>query len=375
MFVKRITLFKLLGFEVRIDMSWFIIAFVVTWSLAEGLFPFYYKNLSKGTYWWMGACGALGLFVSIVFHEICHSVVARRYGLRIKGITLFIFGGVAEMAEEPESAKAEFMMALAGPVSSVLLGLGFYGVGVVGGGAGWPVPVKGIFEYLAMINGLLAGFNLLPAFPLDGGRMLRSVLWGWKENLGWATRIASRIGSGFGLGMIIGGVFIVLRGNLLTGIWWFMIGMFLRSASLMSYRQMLMRRALEGERVGSFMEPNPVTVPPVISVERLVEDYIYRHHFKMFPVVGLGRLMGCVTIKKVKEVPRGEWGQRRVGELVEPCSSDNTISPEADAIKALSIMNRTRTSRLMVVDGDRLVGIIALKDMLKFLSLKVELEE
>nr|HID58536.1 site-2 protease family protein [Desulfobacterales bacterium] len=111
MFVKRITLFKLLGFEVRIDMSWFIIAFVVTWSLAEGLFPFYYKNLSKGTYWWMGACGALGLFVSIVFHEICHSVVARRYGLRIKGITLFIFGGVAEMAEEPESAKAEFMMA------------------------------------------------------------------------------------------------------------------------------------------------------------------------------------------------------------------------------------------------------------------------
>ena len=180
MFGKRITLFKLFGFSVRIDISWLIIVILITWSLALGLFPHYYKDLSKTTYWLMGATGALGLFVSIIFHELCHSLVARRYGLPIKGITLFIFGGVAEMEEAPPSAKAEFMMAIAGPISSVLLGVVLYGILTLGKGSGWPDPVNGVIGYLAAINCILAGFNLLPAFPLDGGRMLRSALWGWK---------------------------------------------------------------------------------------------------------------------------------------------------------------------------------------------------
>ncbi len=375
MFGKRITLFKLLGFEVRIDMSWFIIVVLITWSLAQGLFPFYYKNLSKVTYWWMGVAGTLGLFVSIVFHELCHSLIAKRYGLPIKGITLFIFGGVAEMVEEPPNPKAEFMMAFAGPLSSVLLSLGFYGIWTVGKGGGWPVPVNGVIGYLAMINGLLAGFNLLPAFPLDGGRMLRAVLWSWKGNFRWATRIASKIGSGFGVAMIFLGIFNVLRGNLIGGIWLSMIGIFLRNASQVSYQQLLTRRTLEGEQVESFMEPNPVTVPPEISVEQFVDDYILKYYFKMFPVEESGRLIGCVTIHKVKGIPREEWSQHTVGELTEHCSPENTIAPKEDAIKALSIMNRTRASRLLVVDGDRLMGVVALKDMLKFLALKVELEE
>lgn len=374
MFGRRITLFKLLGFEVKIDVSWVIIAVLVTWSLALGLFPQYYKNLPKATYWWMGVAGALGLFVSIIFHELCHSLVARRYGLRMKGITLFIFGGVAEMDEEPPSAKAEFMMAVAGPLSSILLGAVFYGVLVLGKESGWPTPINGVIGYLAFINGILAGFNLLPAFPLDGGRMLRSALWGWKKDLRWATRIASQIGSAFGMVMILLGILNVFFGNFIGGIWWFMIGVFMQNAARSSYQQILTRQAFEGEKVRRFMKPDIVTVSPSISIAQLVEDYIYKHHYKMFPVVENGRLMGCVNVQQVKEVPQQEWQQHTVGELMRQCSPENTIGPEADALKALSIMSRTRNSRLMVVEGDRLVGIVSLKDMLNLLSLKMDLE-
>lgn len=375
MFGKRITLFKVFGFAIQLDMSWLILALLITWSLAEGLFPFQYKNLPRTTYWWMGAVGALGLFGSIVFHELSHSLMARSYGVRIKGITLFIFGGVAEMDEEPPSARAEFRIAIVGPISSLLLALGFYGVYLVGTGAGWSEPILGVMGYLGVINAILAAFNLVPGFPLDGGRILRAVLWGWKQNLRWATRVASQIGSGFGLVLIFLGVLNVLQGHFIGGLWQFLIGMFLRGAAAMSYQQLLMRQALEGEPVRRFMKPNPVTVPPSLSVEQLVEDYVYKHHYKLFPVVEDGKLIGYISTREVKAIPRNEWHQHPVRELVKPISPANTIRPEDDALKALSKMNRTGLSRLLVADGDRLVGIIALKDLLTFFSLKVELEE
>jgi Zn-dependent protease len=175
MFGKSIRLFSLFGFDVKIDISWLVLAFLITWSLAQGLFPYYFKDLSSSTYWWMGIFGAAGLFFSIIFHELSHSLIARNFGLPIKGITLFVFGGVAHMEEEPPSAKAEFLMAIAGPVSSVVLGLIFFTLRTVGRSI-WPVSVTGVFGYLAFINWILAGFNLLPAFPLDGGRVLRSLL-------------------------------------------------------------------------------------------------------------------------------------------------------------------------------------------------------
>jgi Zn-dependent protease/predicted transcriptional regulator len=374
-FGKRINLFKLLGFEVRIDLSWIIIVVLIIWSLSVGLFPYHYKNLSKQTYWLMGALGALGLFLSIIFHEFARSLVARRFGMPMKGITLFIFGGVAEMGEEPPSAKAEFMMAIVGPLSSIMIGLILYGISALGTQSRWPDPVNGVLRYLAMINGILAGFNLLPAFPLDGGRVLRSILWGVKRNLRWATRISSQIGSAFSFLLIILAVFQLFRGNFIGAMWWFLIGMFLRGAAKMSYQQLLTRNALEGEPVSRFMRSDPITVPPSITVQQLVEDYIYKYHFKMFPVVDSDKLIGCITTKEVKGIPREEWSQKIIGELAAECSPQNTIEPRTDAIKALSIMNQTGASRLMVTQGNRLVGIITLKDLLNFLSLKVELEE
>jgi Zn-dependent protease/predicted transcriptional regulator len=375
MFGKRFTLLKLFGLAVHIDLSWIIIALLVTWSLAVGFFPSQYRNLSISTYWWMGVAGALGLFLSILFHEMSHSLVARRYGIPIKGITLFIFGGVAEMEEEPPSPKAEFVMAIAGPFSSIVLALGFYGVYIVGEKNGWIIPVNGVLRYLAFINSALAVFNLIPAFPLDGGRVLRSILWGWKKNLRWGTRIASNIGSVFGNVLIFLGVLGVIRGNIIGGIWQILIGMFLRDAARMSFRQLLARQALEGESIQRFMNPNPVTVPPSISLMQLVDDYIYRYPFKMFPVIQNGSLIGYVEMKQIKEIPRNEWPQRTVGEVAKPCSTDVTITPDTDAVRALSKMNQTRRSRLLVVENGRLVGILSLKDLLRFLSLKVELEE
>jgi len=374
MFGRRVNLFRLLDFQVRIDLSWIIIAILIIWSLTKGVFPSYYTGLSSRAYWAMGIAGGLGLFLSIIFHELSHSIVARKYGIPMKGITLFIFGGVAEMSDEPPSARAEFLMAIAGPLASILIGVLFYAVYLIGTASAWPKPLNGVLGYLGVINGLLAGFNLMPAFPLDGGRVLRSILWGAKGNLRWATWISSRIGSGFGFVLIGVGVIRVLFGNFIGGMWLFLIGMFLQGAARASYQQVLTRGALIGEPVWRFMRADPVTVPPWISIEQLVADYIYRYHYKMFPVVESEKLLGCVTTSQVKEIPREQWDDITVGEIVLKCSPQNTIGSDEDAIRALSIMRANGSSRLMVVRGDRLVGVIALKDMLGFLSLKAELE-
>jgi len=265
---------------------------------------------------------------------------------------------------------------VAGPLSSILIGLAFYGLLILGKIGGWGTPVNGVLGYLAAINGILAAFNLVPAFPLDGGRVLRSALWGWKKDLRWATRVTSNIGVFFGILLIAFGIFNFFSGNFIGGMWWVLIGMFLQSAAKMSYQQLLTRRALEGEPVRRFMKEDPVTVSPSTTVDSLVEDYVYRYHFKMFPVVEpSGRLLGCVTTKDVKEIPREEWAAKTVGEIARACNDENTIGTSEDAVKALSRMNSSGNSRLMVVDDGRLAGVITMKDMLKFLSLRVELDE
>jgi Zn-dependent protease/CBS domain-containing protein len=375
MFGKRIRLFNLFGFEVKADFSWIVIVILVVWSLSTSYFPSSYKDLSSQSYWFLGVAGALGLFLSIIVHEFSHSYVAKRYGLPMKGITLFIFGGVAEMGDEPPNAKVEFMMALAGPVSSIIIAIIFFGIYSVGKAIGIPNFINGLFGYLWFINALLAGFNLLPAFPLDGGRILRSILWGTKKNLRWATRISSRIGGIFGTFLIIMGVYFFLRGYFINGMWWFLIGMFLNGAAKSSYTQLITRDALRGEPVQRFMITDPLTVEPSVTIRDLVENYIYKYHFKMFPVVQNDILMGCIATKQIKEIPSDAWDQKTVGDLIVNCSPENTISPHADAVQALSVMNNNQASRLMVVDGNRLRGIITLKDMLQFLALKVELEQ
>lgn len=374
MFGKGMKIFKIFGFEVRIDASWLILAVLIILSLTGGYFPFRYEGLGTTAYVIMGVVGALGLFASIVIHELSHSLVARRFGIPMRGITLFMFGGVAQMDEESRTPKGEFLMAIAGPVASIVLAGALYLVYAAAKAAAAPTAVAGVLRYLAWINLIVALFNLLPAFPLDGGRVLRSGLWAWKKNLRWATRIASKIGGGFGIALVVAGIVSLLAGNIVGGLWWALIGMFLRGIANVSYRQVVIREVLMGEPVERFMKTNPITVSGSDSVERLVENYMYQHHHKMFPVVTNGRLAGCVSTRDVKAVPREHWGSTTVGDIAKACSEDNAIGPGADATEALAVMNKTGNTRLLVKENDSLRGVIVLKDLLEFLALKLELE-
>lgn len=376
MFGKRYHLLTAFGIPIRFDLSWLVVAALVSWSLAANFFPASYRGFDTRVYWAMGLAGALGLFASVVVHELAHALTARQFGLSIRGITLFIFGGVAEMDTEPPSPKAEFVVAIAGPVASVLVAFACFAVGAVSTISGGPLTVTGVLSYLAFINLILATFNMIPAFPLDGGRVLRSLLWHWRKDLRWATSITSRIGSGFGVVLIALGVFeVVAQRDFIGGIWFFMIGMFLRNAAQSSYRQLMMRRNLEGEKVRRFMQPDPIAVPRSISVADLVEGFIYRYHYKMYPVVDDDRLLGCVSTHQVKELSPEEWSRHSVGAITVPCTAENTVGPDTDALEALAKMSRTGASRLLVVENGLLLGILALKDLLRFLALKVELEE
>jgi len=372
---RQFRLFTLFGFEVKLDLSWLLLALLISWSLGAGMFPEEYPGLAPRAYAWMGVSGALGVFFSIVFHEFSHSLVARRYGMPIKGITLFIFGGVAEMEEEPPSAKAEFLMAIAGPIASFLLAFIFSRIEAVALLRGWPVPVVGVSAALAYINTVVAIFNLVPAFPLDGGRMLRAALWYFRKDVNSATRIASQMGSGFGIALIVLGVIAVLQGNIIGGMWWFLIGIFLRGAATASYQRLMLHDMLHSQPVSNFMRRDPVTVSPSLTIRNWVEDYVYRHHFKMFPVVDGSELLGAVSVDDIRDIPQQDWDTVRLREILKPRSDDNTIDARMETEKLLtSMMHPGRQQRYMVVEDGQLAGVIALKDVLELVALRMELE-
>lgn len=374
MFLYRVRVFSLFGFDVHIDASWLLLAVLIVWSLATGVFPSTDPGLPRATYWLMGIAATIGLLFSIVFHEMSHSLVARRYDLPISGITLFIFGGVAEMESEPTSPRAEFLMALAGPVASFVLGLLLFLSFNLVASADRAPALAAVLWYLGGLNWVLAAFNLVPAFPLDGGRMLRAALWGWRGDPIWATRTAARAGNAFGILLIVLGLIDAIRGDFLGGLWSFLIGMFLRGAADAAYRQTLARQILGGQPVSRFMSPQPIAVTPDVSIRELVEDFVYRYHHKTFPVVRDGRLVGCVSAAQLGAIDRSQWQQRRVADIMERCSADNLVTPDTDALEAMSKMQRGGRSQLLVVRNGQLVGILSLRDLLDFFALKLELE-
>ena len=374
MFGRGVRLFRLLGFEVRLDWSWLIIAALVIWSLAGAVFPSYVEGLSLGTYWWMAVVGAAGLFLSIVLHELGHSLVARGFGIPMTGITLFVFGGVAEMGGEPPSPAAEFFMAIAGPLTSVFLAGVAWGIRHLNDAVAGPIEVTAIFFYLSWMNVVLAAFNIIPAFPLDGGRVLRSILWALSKNLLRATRIAAAVGTGFALLLMAWGIVSLFFGNFFLAVWWIVIGLFIRGASRMSYRQVLLQDALAGQPVSRFLDLHPVTVSPATTVRELVDNYVYRSQAKSFPIVSDGHLIGCVTVDQVRQVPRARWDQITLGNLAAACARGRIIPPETDAASAVTTMTRLNTNRLMVVDHDRFLGTVSLTEIMNFLGRKLEFE-
>jgi len=375
MLLHRVRLFSLFGFEVLVDASWLLLAALIVWSLAAAIFPELAPNLDPVTYWSMAVIATIGLMVSIVFHEMSHSLVARHYGIEIRGITLFIFGGVAEMKGEPKSAHAEFLMALAGPVASFILAAALLASFAAAKQMQVSAAFTGVLWYLGFLNGMLALFNLVPAFPLDGGRMLRAALWGWRRDFAWATRIAARSGNVFGILLIVLGVYSIIRGDFVGGMWRCLIGMFLRGAAGASYQQLLAQRVFEGVTVAQVMTPNPIAVPPNVSVAAFIEDYVYGHHHREFPVAHNGRLMGIVGTRQAIALDRSRWPSTPVAEVMVPCTADDIIEPGARALDALTRMTGASRRRLYVVEDGRLVGILSSRDLMELLSLKLELSQ
>jgi len=374
MFGRSLKLFTILGFEVRINLSWAFLAILIAFSLARGFFPALYEGWPETTYWWMAIVGVIGVFFSIVIHELSHSLAARAFGMRMRGITLFLFGGVAEMEQEPVSAKAEFVMALAGPAISVIMGALFIWLAGIVQGEGDPTPLSAIIEYLGWLNYILAVFNLMPAFPLDGGRVLRAALWAIANDIRWATKWASRMGAAFGFALILLGILSVLTGAFVQGLWWFLIGMFIRAAAQGSYLQMEARRMMGGLTVGDLMETQVHAVSPGTSIKDLVEHYVYGFHQTVFPVCENETILGVVGVRQIRSVPHDQWHRVTVGEVMIPTDQASLLDPSADVLDALLQLHTSGTDTLVVAEGKRLLGTLSSADVVKLLNLKMDLE-
>ena len=371
MFGRSLTLFSVFGIEVKVNLGWALIAIFIAFSLAQGFFPQVYEGLPTTTYWAMAAVAIAGLAVSIVLHELSHSIVARAFGLPVRSITLFLFGGVAELEREPPSAKAEFFMAIAGPAMSLVLAGVF---AVAGALASANTGLAGVLHYLALLNFVLAIFNLIPAFPMDGGRALRAALWAWRKDINWATRMAAGAGDVFGIFLMVSGVLLAISGAFAAGLWWILIGSFVRASARGSVVQQASQSAFAGQPVRRYMTTGLDISPPDISLRAFVDEHLYRHHHDLFPVVDGDTTVGVIGRREIKAVPVERWEATTVRQAMRPLNTAETIDADADAADALTHMQRDNVGRLMVLDRGRLAGVITLKDFLDVIGLRMELE-
>jgi Zn-dependent protease len=372
---QRFKIFTIFGFEVRLHSSWLVLAILVAWSLAVGYFPHTQAGLPGSTYWIMGIVGVAGLLFSIVFHEFFHSIVARYFKLPMDGITLFIFGGIAEMKDEPPTPKVEALMAVAGPLASLALWFGFGVCAQLGLKLTWSHAVNAVLVYLSHINLILAVFNMIPAYPLDGGRILRAALWAAKKDLLRGTKIAQQIGSGFGILLVVLGFVGLIMGQFVAAIWWILMGLFINFAAQSSRTQLQVRELLKDESLARFVNRRPRVIDALDTVQAALQDFIYRFKERLFPVVWDGRLVGCVGLEEVRHVAPHLRSTVLVKDILVPCAQGNTIDIRETALNAYRKMTSGRYQLLLVMDHSQFVGVLRLQDLLEYLALKYEVEE
>ncbi|MGH2348211.1 MAG: site-2 protease family protein [bacterium] len=362
---------RILGISVEIHYTWLIVFGLIAWSLAVGYFPTAGPNLGMTTVIVLSVTATLLFFMALLLHELAHSYVAIREGLSVRRITLFIFGGVAQMAKEPATAGGEFRMAIAGPLMSIAIGaLSWVLSRAVGEGA-----IHLLFQYLGFINIVVAIFNLIPAFPLDGGRVLRSAIWYFSGDLTRATLIASAVGQGFAYLLIGVGVLQVFAGGVGNGIWLVFIGWFLLQAAQSGYQQVLIRRALRGLKVRDVVREDAGIVPSHITLAQLVHDYLLPGPDSEFCVVDDGRLRGLISLDDVKKVPRDRWDAVSVADAMLPESECPTVSASQSAYDAFMTIAASPTGQAVVRDGSRFVGAVTRRDLLARLRNRLVLEK
>lgn len=369
---KLITLF---GIPVEINYSWFIILGLIIFTLARGYFPVTNPEMPELGRWLMAAVSAVLLFASLLAHEFSHSLVAVRNDLPIHGITLFVFGGVAHMEKEPSTPAVEFKMAAAGPAMSFFLAIVFFALTQTFYSLGLPAYILSILNYLFILNLAVGIFNLIPGFPLDGGRLLRAALWYFSKNLKRATRIASFFGKVFAFILIAYGLLNLFVGSLITGIWFIFIGLFLQEAADTSYQQIVIKKALTGVRVENVMTRSVVTVPDDLTLDKLVDEYFFRFRYTSFPVVEDDTLRGLVTLHAVKEVEKNKWPQVTAGEIMIPLSEKLIVGKDVEVIDALSKMAGAGSGRLLVAEDSKLIGILTQRDITRLFEVKSRIDE
>jgi Zn-dependent protease len=336
--------------------------------------PEQYPGLDLATYWAIGITSAIILFASVLVHELSHSYVAKKNGLPIARITLFFFGGVSEMTEEPQDPGLEVRMAVAGPLMSFLIAGVLGGLWYVSKFIMVPVAVSATLGYGALINVILGGFNLLPAFPLDGGRVFRGSLWKRSKNLVVATRTATRVSEGLSVIMMLGGFVSIIYGDFFDGIWIIVLGWFIRSGAETSLRQTLLSETMTGVTVGNIMSKNVLTVPPEMSLQQVVGYYFLVHPHGGYPVVKDGKILGLITLQSVRSIPKDRWDTETVGHGMIPYERTITIQPNLTVIDAMQKMARNKVGRMLVVEGDRLLGIVTQGDLVRSIRTRQELE-
>lgn len=368
--MRSFRLFRVAGIDVGVHPSWFLIFGLVTWSLATGYFPFALRDEEATTHWLLGLLSAVLLFASVLVHELAHSLVAKAQGLEAKSITLFIFGGVSNLSSESPRPRVEFLIAIVGPLSSfVIAGLAFGGAVASPPGSA-PEAVLG---YLAIVNALLGGFNLIPGFPLDGGRVFRSIVWRATGSLRRATEIAAAAGTLVAYGFFVWGFIRVINGELLAGIWIAAIGWFLQDAAAASVQQVRVEAALRGTTVGQILRPDPTGVPPSMSVAELIERYFLPANRRAMPVVDGDRLVGIVTLSDIREVPVEQRATTPVGQVMGGREGLVTIGRRATLADALEALGRGDFEQVPVVDDGALVGMLTRADVLRQFQLRTEL--
>jgi Zn-dependent protease/CBS domain-containing protein len=374
MFPGSIVLGAIRGIPIRIHFTWLIIFGLLSWSLASGYFPQHYPDLPITAYWIKAIIAALFLFGSVLVHELMHALMAQSLRVPIAGITLFALGGVSEMKQEPPSPSAEFMIAIVGPVASIALAGLFWLVWQALEREGPDPSFAAIALYLVGLNTVVAVFNLLPAFPLDGGRVLRSIVWGITKDLKKATYLATRIGRGFAYILIIFGAVSLFAGAGFQGIWLALIGFFLLQGAQASYTQVVLKEALAGIAVRDIMVRDVVTVAPGLSVKELIERYFLNYGYGGFPVVEIGQVLGLAALGDVKKVPPENYERVTVREIMVPLSERLTIAPEEDVSAAFQRMAEEELGRLIVMERGRMLGLVTKTGLSRFLQMKLELQ-
>jgi len=364
-----IPLGRILGISIGLDYSWFVIFALLTWMLAGSYYPEEFKNWSPLLYWFMGATTAIMLFASVLLHELGHSVIALWYKVPVRSITLFLFGGVAQIEAEPPSAIAEFFIAVAGPLVSLILAILFHTLQLLAGGV---EPILGLAKYLAYINLALVLFNLIPGYPLDGGRVLRAIVWAITGDIRRSTLIAASAGRFFAFMLIFAGVWQMFGGNLGGGLWIAFIGWFLDNAASVQIQQVLFRRLLTGHPVSQAMSTQYAIIPEDLRIQKLVDEQIIAIGQRSFLVNRDDKTVGLITLHRIKEVPRGEWANTRTAQIMLPMEQLKCVDPDTELWAALELMDRNGFNQMPVVKAQHVVGMLSREDVITFLRTLLE---